>query len=98
MKWWLGKDGVFTVKELRDLINGKLLIGRERGVKVTDWCRLAPKKVNVSWWKLCMGRIPLNWKLDQLDIDMNSILCPRCETGIETVDHANFECPQVKEI
>ena len=89
---------MFAVKELRDLIDGKLLIGREGGVKVMDWCRLASKKVNVFWWKLCMRRIPVNWKLDQLGIDMNSILCPRCETCIETMDHAIFECPQVKEI
>lgn len=43
------------------------------------------------------GRIPVRFELDKRVIDLNSLLCPWCESSVETIDHCIIGCLEVKE-
>ena len=45
-----------------------------------------------------MGRIPTREALDKLGIDLHSLLCPRCEKEVESINHAFFWCDEVNKI
>ncbi|KAJ9541159.1 hypothetical protein OSB04_027665 [Centaurea solstitialis] len=52
--------------------------------------------VNGEWEWNWLDRIPCRFILDKRGIDLNSLLCPRCDEVVETVDHALVTCPEVK--
>ncbi|GKC14123.1 RNA-directed DNA polymerase, eukaryota, reverse transcriptase zinc-binding domain protein [Tanacetum coccineum] len=43
-------------------------------------------------------RIPVRVVLDNMGIDLHSVLCPCCEESIESLDHCFVLCPKVKPI
>lgn len=63
----------------------------------TDWTKLAPKKVCLFIWKLRHEKLAVRRHLDRMGIDLHSLLCPRCNEEVETLEHAIFECKEVKE-
>ncbi|GKE07191.1 RNA-directed DNA polymerase, eukaryota, reverse transcriptase zinc-binding domain protein [Tanacetum coccineum] len=76
-RWRLGDDGEFTVKVLARLIEENNLV---------------PKKVNIFVWRALKGRLPVYVELDRRDIDLDSVLCPRCNDIVETCTHGLVTC------
>ncbi|KVH93516.1 hypothetical protein Ccrd_004435, partial [Cynara cardunculus var. scolymus] len=61
-------NGSFTVKNLREMLDRRLLDTHE-GVGTTHWCSLVPKKVNVFIWRLCRGGILVKEMLYERTLD-----------------------------
>nr|GEV05064.1 hypothetical protein [Tanacetum cinerariifolium] len=90
-KWTLNDDGVFMVKELTKMIEEKIL-RVENGGQVTLWNKLVPKKVNIFIWRALKGRLPVREELDKRGIDLDSLLCPCCDTVVESCNHSLVLC------
>ena len=94
-RWTLDKDGCFTVKGLRELIDGKIL-GQPNRLQTTKWNKTIPRKVCIFIWRLQQKRVPVFDWLNHLGIDLNSILCSHCGNEIETVEHCFLRCHRVR--
>nr|GEU53261.1 RNA-directed DNA polymerase, eukaryota [Tanacetum cinerariifolium] len=84
---WVWSIGTlfFTVKSARDQIdNGFFPVG---GLE-TRWNRFLPKKINIFIWRTLRDRLPSRWNLSRKGIDVASITCPVCDSGIETSYHS----------
>ncbi|GJY16127.1 leucine-rich repeat-containing protein [Tanacetum coccineum] len=57
-----------------------------------------PIKVNVHAWKVRINGLPTRWNISRRGIDIPSILCPLCETGVESSKHLFFKCSVVLEL
>ncbi|GJU88366.1 RNA-directed DNA polymerase, eukaryota, reverse transcriptase zinc-binding domain protein [Tanacetum coccineum] len=93
--WQISEDGKFSVKDLRDLIDEKTLGSTGRQF-VTPWCKSIPKKVCVFIWRLYHGRFPVRTILDDIGIDLHTLLCPSCNDVVESLDHCFVLCPKVQ--
>lgn len=94
--WNLEENGFFTVKTLRELIDGKIL-QRSNTWQETRWCKIIPRKVCIFIWRLNQGRIPVRFWLDHIGLDLDSMLCPHCDEEVETIDHCFLRCGRVSE-
>ena len=94
-KWRLDEGGTFTVKGLRDMVDSKIL-DTTGSTFETSWCKLTPKKVCIFVWRLYHRRIPVRVVLDNMGIDLHSVLCPCCDESIESLDHCFVLCPKVR--
>ena len=90
-RWSLSHKGIFSVKELSNTIDDKCL-SLDGLVQETRWNKLVPKKVNVFVWRVLLGRLPVRVELDKRGLDMDSLLCPHCDNGVESIDHAFVFC------
>ncbi|KAJ9536243.1 hypothetical protein OSB04_un000576 [Centaurea solstitialis] len=92
--WELDRINGFSVKGLWKILAE---VGREgNDGEKTVWLSLVPKKVNVFMWRLRRDRLPTRVVLDNLGVDLDSTLCPRCGDAREDLDHALFNCGVVK--
>nr|GEW61541.1 RNA-directed DNA polymerase, eukaryota [Tanacetum cinerariifolium] len=58
----------------------------KRLVQMNDrW--VIPIKINVFAWKVQKDRLPCRLNLSRLGIDIPSILCPICDSGVESLAH-----------
>ncbi|XP_071687548.1 uncharacterized protein [Rutidosis leptorrhynchoides] len=53
---------------------------------------LMPKKIEDFIWRVLEKILPVRIELDKKGIDLHSIRCPICDDGLESIDHALFEC------
>ncbi|GJR76960.1 putative RNA-directed DNA polymerase [Tanacetum coccineum] len=90
-KWTLNEDGEFTVKELTKMIEEKIW-RVENGGQVTLWNKRVPKKVNIFIWRALQGKLPVREELDKRGIDLDSLLCPCCDTLVESCNHSLVLC------
>ncbi|GJW20606.1 RNA-directed DNA polymerase, eukaryota, reverse transcriptase zinc-binding domain protein [Tanacetum coccineum] len=90
-RWTLNGDGDFSVKDLSRLVEEKIL-DVERGGQETIWNKLVPKKVNIFVWRVLKGRIPVREELDKRGIDLDSVLCPCCDSVVESCAHSLVLC------
>ncbi|GJY62035.1 RNA-directed DNA polymerase, eukaryota, reverse transcriptase zinc-binding domain protein [Tanacetum coccineum] len=51
-----------------------------------------------SMMMVVLQKIPVQVVLDNMGIDLHSVLCPCCEESIESLDHCFVLCPKVKPI
>ena len=72
--------------------------GSSSGDEETVWCSLVPKKINILAWRVKLGRIQTRSVLDGMEIDLDTVLCPRCGLTVETVDHAIVSCVEVRSL
>lgn len=79
------------MKNLRELVDSKLL-DANNGAGTALWCKLVPKKVNVFIWRLCKGGIPVKEVLYERGIDLDSRLCPKCNSDVESIKHCFLDC------
>ncbi|KAJ9560001.1 hypothetical protein OSB04_005161 [Centaurea solstitialis] len=84
----------FSVKKCRKVLAE--LGGIGAGEMETVWAPFVPKKVNVFLWRVRYGRIPTRVALDNLGVDLGSVLCPRCGDVTEDIDHALLNCVEVR--
>ncbi|GKE95040.1 RNA-directed DNA polymerase, eukaryota, reverse transcriptase zinc-binding domain protein, partial [Tanacetum coccineum] len=94
-RWKISDDGKFSVKVLRDLIDEKTLGSTGRQF-VTPWCKRIPKKVCVFIWQLYHGRFPVRTILDDIGIDLHTLLCHSCSDAVESMDHCFVLCRKVQ--
>ncbi|XP_071688984.1 uncharacterized protein [Rutidosis leptorrhynchoides] len=59
---------------------------------------LLPQKFGIFVWRAKMRRLPVRVELDKRGMDLDSLLCPRCNDTTESVDHALFLCKYVMDI
>ena len=64
----------------------------------TTWLKEIPKKVNIFVWRAKLRRLPTRVVLDEIGVDLDSSLCPRCGTEVESVEHALITCGKVRKI
>nr|GEY95616.1 RNA-directed DNA polymerase, eukaryota [Tanacetum cinerariifolium] len=83
--WDLNGSGEFSVASARRYIDNNRL--PDISFK-TRWIKQVPIKVNVHAW----------WNISRRGIDIPSILCPLCETGVESSKHLFFNCSVVRAI
>ncbi|XP_071728650.1 uncharacterized protein [Rutidosis leptorrhynchoides] len=85
----LGDDGSYTVKDDGVYIDQRLLPSSQ---VETVWFKLLPRKVNVFLWRFCLDCIPIRWSLSVKEIEVESIVCPLCNNGVEAREHLFFDC------
>ncbi|KAJ9539461.1 hypothetical protein OSB04_032194 [Centaurea solstitialis] len=100
--WLLDPVGGVSVRVLRTILGERRLRSRSgegdgSGI-CTKWVKVIPPKVNVFFWKASFERLPCRALLDKYGIDVDSVLCPRCNQEVETVHHALFSCEKVKKL
>nr|GEU40874.1 RNA-directed DNA polymerase, eukaryota, reverse transcriptase zinc-binding domain protein [Tanacetum cinerariifolium] len=78
------------------MVDSKILKASE--IFETSWCKFIPKKVCIFVWHLYHRRIPVRVVLDNMGIDLHSVLCPCCEESIESSVHCSVLCLKVKPI
>ncbi|GJS98578.1 RNA-directed DNA polymerase, eukaryota, reverse transcriptase zinc-binding domain protein [Tanacetum coccineum] len=86
--WDIGMS-TFTVKHTREYIDQSYL--PNDGME-TRWNRFLPKKINIFIWRSLRDRLPTRWNLSRKGIDIDSLSCPICDTGIETIQHTLWTC------
>ncbi|PWA66576.1 reverse transcriptase zinc-binding domain-containing protein [Artemisia annua] len=85
--WSLEGSSEFTVKSTRILIDDKILPKVE---VPTRWIKVIPIKVNVHAWSVYLDKLPSRLNLSLKGIDIPSILCPHCNSAVESTSHIFF--------
>ncbi|XP_071694989.1 uncharacterized protein [Rutidosis leptorrhynchoides] len=90
-KWNLDNSGVFTTKSLSSILDNLKLEIPTSSFK-TPRNKLIPQKINIFIWRVILGRIPTRVELDKRNIDLDTILCPQCNSLVETIEHTLYQC------
>ncbi|PWA79305.1 reverse transcriptase zinc-binding domain-containing protein [Artemisia annua] len=88
--WSLEGSSEFTVKSTRILIDDKILPKVE---VPTRWIKVIPIKINVDAWRVYLDKLPSRLNLSLKGIYIPSILCPLCNSAVESTSHIFFSCP-----
>ncbi|GJY66889.1 RNA-directed DNA polymerase, eukaryota [Tanacetum coccineum] len=92
--WLLNDKGIFTVKSLREKID-EVTLNATITPQKTKWNTYIPRKICIFVWRLQQRRLPVRSWLHHIGMDLNTILCPHCDTDIETFEHCFMSCPRV---
>ncbi|GKA89228.1 RNA-directed DNA polymerase, eukaryota [Tanacetum coccineum] len=93
--WTLESDGVFLVASIRKEIDGN----RFQDVSLpTRWVKSVPIKVNIIAWKVKSNALPTRFNISRRGMDIDSIVCPICNAGVESTNHIFFQCVVVRQI
>ncbi|XP_071740949.1 uncharacterized protein [Rutidosis leptorrhynchoides] len=90
-EWLLDSCSRFTVRQLGDLIDEKLLMVDQSNIE-TLCNNLVPKKVELFVWRARKGRLPVRIELHKRKIDLHSTRCPVCAGDLETIEHGLLSC------
>nr|GEU91252.1 RNA-directed DNA polymerase, eukaryota [Tanacetum cinerariifolium] len=93
--WDLNGSGEFSVASARRYIDNNKLPDIS---SKTRWIKEVPIKVNVHAWKVRINGLLTRWNISRRGIDIPTILCPLCETGVESLKHLFFNCSVVRAI
>ncbi|GJZ61623.1 RNA-directed DNA polymerase, eukaryota [Tanacetum coccineum] len=93
--WSLESSGEFSVASIRKKIDDNYLPNVS---SMTRWVKYVPIKVNILAWKVKMDALPSRFNISRRGIDIESILCPVCECGVESSSHLFFKCSLVRQI
>ncbi|GJY83418.1 reverse transcriptase domain, reverse transcriptase zinc-binding domain protein [Tanacetum coccineum] len=85
------EDGGFAVKELTRLVEERTL-DEENAREDTSWLNLVPKKVNIFVWRALKKRLPVREELHKRGIDLDTVLCPCCDSVVESCEHSLVMC------
>ncbi|GJU39564.1 RNA-directed DNA polymerase, eukaryota [Tanacetum coccineum] len=93
--WTLESDGVFSVASIRKEIDGN----RFQDVSLpTRWVKSVPIKVNIIAWKVKSNALPTRFNISRRGMDIDLIVCPICNAGVESTNHIFFQCVVVRQI
>ncbi|XP_010463319.1 PREDICTED: uncharacterized protein LOC104743986 [Camelina sativa] len=95
--WHFTKSGKYSVKSGYRLAH-ELLRDVAYGPKCTElrgqvWKLEVPLKVQHFFWQIASGSLLVMEQLAHRGVRCDS-LCKRCESAVETINHALFECPR----
>ncbi|GKC13710.1 RNA-directed DNA polymerase, eukaryota [Tanacetum coccineum] len=93
--WTLNSSGDFSVASVRSYIDTTML---PKGDYQTRWVNLVPIKVNTFAWKVMTNSLPARFNISRRGIDIDSISCGNCDSGVETATHLFFACDLAKQI
>ncbi|XP_071688580.1 uncharacterized protein [Rutidosis leptorrhynchoides] len=89
--WKLSNFGSFSTKRLTKHIMEKVYPSSTTCVASMK-NNLVPKKVEIFVWRAKRERLPMLSELDKRGIDLHSVLCPLCDSNIETVGYSLLSC------
>ncbi|GKA39218.1 RNA-directed DNA polymerase, eukaryota, reverse transcriptase zinc-binding domain protein [Tanacetum coccineum] len=87
--WSLEASGDFSVTTARHLIDDHLL---PKGDVPTRWVKAVPIKINVFAWRVRLDKLPTRLNLSLRGIEISSIMCPLCNSSVESASHLLFSC------
>ncbi|GJT17785.1 RNA-directed DNA polymerase, eukaryota, reverse transcriptase zinc-binding domain protein [Tanacetum coccineum] len=87
--WDLNGNGVFCVKDVRNLLDETFL---PKDVNATRWIKYIPIKINVFAWKVYLDRLPTKLNLARRGVQVPSLSCPICNSASEDMSHLLFSC------
>nr|GEY77281.1 RNA-directed DNA polymerase, eukaryota [Tanacetum cinerariifolium] len=93
--WFLESSGEFSVASVRTVIDEKRLSNVNT---MTSWIKCVPNKVNVLAWKIKIDTLPTRLNISRRGIDIDSILCPICDCGVESSSHLFFSCSLARQV
>ncbi|GJS54510.1 RNA-directed DNA polymerase, eukaryota [Tanacetum coccineum] len=93
--WDLYGDGVFHVKDVRNLLDETFL---PKVDTPTRWIKCIPIKVNVFVWKALQDRLPTRSNLVRRNILIDSVSCPICDGEPEDSSHLFFRCCLARDV
>ncbi|GJW56285.1 RNA-directed DNA polymerase, eukaryota, reverse transcriptase zinc-binding domain protein [Tanacetum coccineum] len=64
----------------------------------TIWNKLVTKKVNIFVWRALKKRLPVREELDKRGIDLDTVLCPCCDSGMESCEHSLALCDMAMDV
>nr|GEX71936.1 putative RNA-directed DNA polymerase, eukaryota, reverse transcriptase zinc-binding domain protein [Tanacetum cinerariifolium] len=94
-KWSLESSRDFSVALVRNMIDDKML---PDVTTKTRWIKSVPIKVNVHAWKIKIDSLPTRLNISRRGMDIDSITCPICDSGVESSSHIFFTCSIVSDI
>ncbi|GJX73169.1 RNA-directed DNA polymerase, eukaryota, reverse transcriptase zinc-binding domain protein [Tanacetum coccineum] len=93
--WSLEGSGEFSVASIRRFIDDQRLLTVD---SKTLWIKSVPIKVNILAWKIKLEALPTRFNISRRGIEIDSILCPICDRGVESTRHIFFSCCLVRQI
>ncbi|GJU47721.1 RNA-directed DNA polymerase, eukaryota, partial [Tanacetum coccineum] len=93
--WDLNGDGVFRVKDIRNLLDETFLPKAEMP---TRWIKCILIKVNVFVWKALLDCLPTHLNLARRNVLTASLSCPVCDAAPEDTSHLFFSCSVAGEV
>ncbi|XP_010451528.1 PREDICTED: uncharacterized protein LOC104733662 [Camelina sativa] len=99
--WHFTKSGRYTVKSGYRLAR-ELMTEVEYGpscmaLRAQSWKLDVPPKVQHFIWQIASGTLPVLERLAYRGVRCDT-LCKRCESASETINHALFECPRLRDV
>ncbi|GKC52468.1 RNA-directed DNA polymerase, eukaryota [Tanacetum coccineum] len=94
-KWSLENSGDFSVASVRKMIDDKMLPDVTTKPR---WIKSDPIKVNVHAWKVKIDLLPTRLNISRRGMDIDSITCSICDSGVESSSHVFFTCHMVRDI
>nr|GEY52620.1 zinc finger, CCHC-type [Tanacetum cinerariifolium] len=96
--WWvwsLESSREFSVASVQKVIDEKRLSNVNT---MTRWIICVHIKVNVLAWKIKIDALPTRLNISRRGIDIDSILCPICDCGVESSSHLSFSCSLARQV
>ncbi|GKA72959.1 phospholipase-like protein [Tanacetum coccineum] len=93
--WSLEGSREFSVASIRKIIDDNRLSTMDTK---TLWNKCVPINVNILAWKIKIEALPTRFNISRRGIDIDYILCPICECGVESMRHVFFSCSLVRQI
>ncbi|GJU14768.1 RNA-directed DNA polymerase, eukaryota [Tanacetum coccineum] len=93
--WDLNGEGVFCVKDVRNLLDDVFL---PKAPIATRWIKYVPIKLNVFAWKVHLNRLPTRVNLQHRGVLVSDPSCPICHSEDEDLAHLFFRCSLVTDI
>ncbi|GJS46147.1 RNA-directed DNA polymerase, eukaryota, reverse transcriptase zinc-binding domain protein [Tanacetum coccineum] len=87
--WSLEGSGEFSVSSIRKTIDAAFL---PCGNVKTRWVKEVPIKINILAWKVSNDYLPTRFNLSRRGMDIGSIVCPMCNSMVESSRHLFFSC------
>ncbi|GJW56286.1 RNA-directed DNA polymerase, eukaryota, reverse transcriptase zinc-binding domain protein [Tanacetum coccineum] len=93
--WSLENSGEFSVKSIRQVIDANCFPVIH---SATRWVKSVPLKVNIMAWKIKMDGLPTRMNISRRGIEIDSIVCPICNSGAESICHIFFQSNLVRQL
>ncbi|GJU12747.1 RNA-directed DNA polymerase, eukaryota, reverse transcriptase zinc-binding domain protein [Tanacetum coccineum] len=87
--WSLEGSGDFSVSSVRKVID---VVYLPRGSVKTRWIKEVPFKINIHAWKVTNDYLRTRFNLSRRGIDIESAVCPMCNSMVESSRHLFFSC------
>nr|GEX57073.1 RNA-directed DNA polymerase, eukaryota, reverse transcriptase zinc-binding domain protein [Tanacetum cinerariifolium] len=93
--WDLNGEGVFRVKDLRNLLDEYFL---QKDSTATRWVKSIPIKINMFAWKVYLDRLPTRLNLIRRGVQVHSLSCLVCNAAYEDMSHLLFSCDLANDV